>query len=88
MGRSEIEAGSGSDDRQWSNSSSQCISDSKTPINCHGYVSGWTMSYAMLGDVAGFRAGPPLSLSHWITTWDEFDFLAAKSGLHELEIVP
>jgi hypothetical protein len=78
MGRSQIEAGSGSEDRQWLNSSSQCILEPQPDINRHGYRSGFSMSCAMRGDVAGFRAGPLLSLHHWITNWDEFDFAAAK----------
>jgi hypothetical protein len=78
MRRSEIETARGSDDRQWPNNSSQCISESEKPINCHVYISGWAMSYAILGDVVGFKASPPLSLHHWITNWDEFDFAAAK----------
>jgi hypothetical protein len=76
MGRSEIEKGGGSDDRQWLNNSSQCVSEPETPVNCHVYISGWTVSHTMPGDVARFRAGPPLPLRHWSTNWDEFDFAA------------
>jgi hypothetical protein len=78
MGRSEIEAGGGSDDRQWLNSSSPWISEPQAPINCQVYIRGWTMSHVILGGVAGFRARPPLFLRDWITNWDEYNFAAAK----------
>jgi hypothetical protein len=78
MGRSEIEAGGGSVDRQWLNSSSWRISGRQTPINCRVYTSEGTMSFAVLRDLAGFGASMPLSVSHRSTNRDAVDLAAAK----------
>jgi hypothetical protein len=87
MGRLEIEAGRGSDDRGWLNRSSRCIAGPQTLLNYHAYITPWTISYGMLGDVAGFAAGLWLSLRHRMNNCDAFDFTPAKYRLYQVETV-